>query len=121
MAQPLCWKLHLRTNFPTSIPQEQLTPNAIMWLQFINTKVYLVANMCNIDMFQGTILHVILWKEKICVGTWIYQSMLFCVKKNKVELFFPHLVMALCKQAQVPIGKLECYLQPSKQPIHEPN
>ncbi|KAH1047139.1 hypothetical protein J1N35_037923 [Gossypium stocksii] len=29
--------------------------------------------------------------------------------------------MALCKQVPVTMGKSECYLQPSKLPIHEPN
>lgn len=77
--------------------------------------------MSNIDTFQATFLYANLQKERICVGAWTCQSMIQCVRKHKFALLFPHLVIALYKHAKVLIGWFGRFLQPTKNPIQEPN
>ncbi|TYH30787.1 hypothetical protein ES288_A01G122000v1 [Gossypium darwinii] len=107
------WKCHLGIDFPISFSHEKLTLKARMWLKFINTRICPASDMSNINTFQETLLYAILNKERICVGTWIYRSMLLCVRKKKVKLLFSHLVTTLCKRS-------ERYLQPIEHLIREP-
>ncbi|KAH1072347.1 hypothetical protein J1N35_024675 [Gossypium stocksii] len=62
---------------------EPLAATARMRLKFISTRICPATDMCNIDTFQMTLLYAILKKERICVGTWIYWSMLQCARENK--------------------------------------
>ncbi|MBA0552106.1 hypothetical protein Golob_022945, partial [Gossypium lobatum] len=39
-------------------------------------------------------------EKQICVGRWIHQNMKQCSSSQKVGIFFPHLVIALCKKAK---------------------
>lgn len=84
-----------------------------MSLKFSSAQICQKMDMSNIDTFQATLLYRILTKEWIYVGTWIYQCMLQCMQKNEVELLFPHLVMSICWQSKVSMGRLGCVLQPS--------
>lgn len=115
------WKRHLGVDFPMSFSHEKLTSKARMWLKFINTQFCPASNMSNIDTFQATLLYAILKKERICVGTWIYWSMLQCTRKNEDQLLFPHLVIVLCRQEKVQTRQPGRFLQPTKFPILEPS
>ncbi|MFQ6623921.1 hypothetical protein Gotur_003935, partial [Gossypium turneri] len=53
-------------------------------------------------------------KKQICVGRWIHQNMKQCISSQKVGVFFPHLVIALCKKAKVLIEDNEKFMKPTK-------
>ncbi|MBA0873957.1 hypothetical protein Goshw_009710 [Gossypium schwendimanii] len=42
-----------------------------------------------------------------------------CVSGQKVRIFFPHLVMALCKSAGVPMASIEQSMKPSRSIISD--
>lgn len=53
--------------------------------------------------------------------TWVsgFIEMKNCVNSQKAELFFPHLVIALCCKVAVPIGENEQFMKPTKSIIGE--
>ncbi|MBA0824749.1 hypothetical protein Goarm_021394, partial [Gossypium armourianum] len=58
-------------------------------------------------------------KKQICVGRWIHQNMKQCISSQKVGVFFPHLVIALCKKAKVLIEDNEKFMKPTKSLIRD--
>ncbi|TYG89400.1 hypothetical protein ES288_A12G097400v1 [Gossypium darwinii] len=111
------WTRQLDTQFPISFPYVRQSPLAKIWFQFICTRIYLEVNVSKINTLAATILYAILQNERICIGTWIYRSMICCVREKKIGSLFPHLVTALCKQAKVSMQRSKLFLQPSKNPI----
>ncbi|MBA0753893.1 hypothetical protein Gogos_020416 [Gossypium gossypioides] len=99
------WTRQLDTEFPISFPYVRLSPMDKMWFQFICTHIYPKVNVSKINTLVATILYAILQNERICIGTWIYRSMICCVPEKKIGSLFPHLVTALCKQAKVSMKK----------------
>ncbi|MBA0628446.1 hypothetical protein Godav_023171 [Gossypium davidsonii] len=58
-------------------------------------------SVSNVNTFQAILLYGILQNKQICIGEWIYHSMKHCINDQKVRVFFPHLVLALCKKLGV--------------------
>ncbi|KAK5803062.1 hypothetical protein PVK06_030702 [Gossypium arboreum] len=52
--------------------------------------------------------------KNICVGKWIHQNMGKYINNQKVGVFFPYLVKALCKKAGAPMTSIEQPLKPSR-------
>ncbi|MBA0748106.1 hypothetical protein Gogos_004958, partial [Gossypium gossypioides] len=84
-----------------------------MWMQFICTRITPALNVFNVNTFQAILLYGILQKKHICIGQWIHQSMNRCVNGQKVGIFFPHLVTALCKSAETPMEENEQFMHPT--------
>ncbi|MBA0805059.1 hypothetical protein Gohar_004604 [Gossypium harknessii] len=57
--------------------------------------------------------------KQICVGRWIYREMRRCVHNKKVEIFFPHLVIELCRRAKVPMCKNEKFMKATRSIIRD--
>ncbi|TYH91017.1 hypothetical protein ES332_A13G088400v1 [Gossypium tomentosum] len=74
-------------------------------------------NCSNITTFLAIMLHTTLQKEELCIETWIYRSMICYIHEEKVGLFFPHLITALCKKAKVPTGRSKWWLHPTMNTI----
>ncbi|KAH1107025.1 hypothetical protein J1N35_010793 [Gossypium stocksii] len=56
-------------------------------------------------------------KKQVYIETHIYQYMKRCISSQKVRIFFPHLVMALCKRAGVQMVSNEQSIKLSKSTI----
>ncbi|MBA0746850.1 hypothetical protein Gogos_009331 [Gossypium gossypioides] len=104
------WTRQLDTEFPISFPHVRLSLMAKMWFPFFFTRINPEVNVSKINTFVATMLYAILQKERICIGTLIYRSMIRCIRKKKIGLLFPHLVITLCKQEKVPMGRSELFL-----------
>ncbi|MBA0653625.1 hypothetical protein Goklo_020779 [Gossypium klotzschianum] len=48
-------------------------------------------------------------KKQVCIGKWIHENMKRCIGSQKVRVFFPYLVTALCSKAGVPMTSTEHY------------
>lgn len=48
------------------------------------------------------------------MGHWIYQLMLTCISGQKWGMYFPHLVIALCKRMKVPMSPIEQIVMPAR-------
>ncbi|KAL1078387.1 hypothetical protein V6Z11_D10G156900 [Gossypium hirsutum] len=94
------WKYHASTNISVSFHQAIMFPEAKMWIQFVCTRIVLTLNVSNVNVFRVVLVYAI-FQKKICVGKWIHQNMRRCISSQKVGVFFPHLVTALCKKAGV--------------------
>ncbi|MBA0790529.1 hypothetical protein Gohar_015171, partial [Gossypium harknessii] len=53
-------------------------------------------------------------RKGIYVGTWIYKFTLRCVIRDEVRIFFPHLVIDLCRAAEMPVEPLKPFYRPTK-------
>ncbi|MBA0650002.1 hypothetical protein Goklo_017495 [Gossypium klotzschianum] len=74
-----------------------MTPKAKMWMKFVCSKI----EMPKIGPIHA-ITYGILQKKQICIATWIYKNMVECTRDLRKGIFFPHLIIELCKREGVP-------------------
>ncbi|MBA0809260.1 hypothetical protein Gohar_024930, partial [Gossypium harknessii] len=56
----------------------------------------------------------------VCIGMWIYKSMIRCISGQMVGIFFLHLMMALCKKAKLPMAATKQFLKLTRSLIRDP-
>ncbi|MBA0787723.1 hypothetical protein Gotri_026238 [Gossypium trilobum] len=108
------WKHCPNTDIHTSFNQVIMFPYPKMWMNFLCTRIASALNVSNVNTFRVVLLYVVLQKKQVCIGTWIYNYMKIYITGQKVGVFFPHLVTALCKKARVPMTTTEQFMKPSK-------
>ncbi|KAH1031833.1 hypothetical protein J1N35_044007 [Gossypium stocksii] len=101
------WKYYVGTNILEYFHQAIMFSKAKMWIQFICTRIVPALNVFNVNTFRAVLLYAILQKKQVCVGKWIHQNMRRCISSHKVGVFFPCLVMVLCKKVGVPMTSTE--------------
>ncbi|MFQ6634376.1 hypothetical protein Gotur_011252 [Gossypium turneri] len=80
-----------------------MTPKTKMWMKIICSRIWPIRKMSEISPIQAIITYGILQKKKICIGTWMYKNMVDYARNIGKGIFFPHLIIELCKRAGVPI------------------
>ncbi|KAH1063808.1 hypothetical protein J1N35_028795 [Gossypium stocksii] len=58
-------------------------------------------------------------KKQVCINTWIYHNMKRCINGQKVGVFFPHLVTALCKEVRISMTVTEQFIKQPKSIIRD--
>ncbi|MBA0683514.1 hypothetical protein Goari_025169 [Gossypium aridum] len=55
-----------------------------------------------------------MWMKFVCIATWIYKNMVECTRNLGKRIFFPHLIIELCKRQGVPTEWMDKTMNPSR-------
>ncbi|KAK5825395.1 hypothetical protein PVK06_020225 [Gossypium arboreum] len=108
------WTYRVGIVIPETFNQELMTPKAKMWVKFVYLRIWPIIELLEISPIQAIITYEILQKKQICIGTWIYKNMVDCIKNLGNAIFFPRLIIELCKRARVPIEQMDKTMNPPR-------
>ncbi|MBA0557496.1 hypothetical protein Golob_014564 [Gossypium lobatum] len=111
------WTRHPNTKVPLKFNTDIMFLMAKMWMQFICTHIAPTHNTSDVTTYQMVMLYSILQRDQICIGDWIYEEMLKCIRSRKQSMYFPHLITALCHRANILMSPIESFTRPMRSMI----
>nr|KJB33113.1 hypothetical protein B456_006G073100 [Gossypium raimondii] len=108
------WTHQTGIEIPETLSQALMTLREKLWMKFVRLRIWPVADLSDISPIQAILVHTILQRKQICIGTWIYRNIIECVRNQAKGTFFPHLITELCKRARIPIERLDKKMNPPK-------